>query len=503
VSDGIKFLIDLDSRTAGATAADTALGRVEGAAERADGHLKNMGHHAEGLSRDVFKAEFAMEVLKKSAELAWEGVHKVAEIIKDTVTEVADERREKMALTNLLGGREDAEEAIHYLDRFSEVSEFGEKRTKAMGIELLNAGYKGQAWKDALAGIADAVSMSSDKMAGADAALSSFMHMKETGKLDAKILRGLHLNVKDVIKGLGDALGMSPTAVKKGLLEGTIPAAKAYETVLRAIEKKTGKSLGEAGLTAGRGLEAKLTHFKELPEKLMKSVSDSPGMEKIEHGFDKLLEAFDPEGPGGKKMIAGLSSLMGSVGDLVEGTDWGAVATHVGDIAESIGKWIDPLSKVVGLVAKLAEGLLGLPTLGEDIGDWVARKLHPELNQEPTHIREARERKTRDLESQNEAGWDGVASQLNHKGAIDVKAKNSAQWRDIEARHTAAEGANGGAGGPHIEGKADVTVHVHGAAAGSPEAIGHAAKKGVEAGLTSALEQQALHAGTRSARRRR
>jgi tape measure domain-containing protein len=478
VADGIKFLIDLDSRTAGANAADTALGRVEASADRADGHLKSMGHHAEGLSRDVFKADFAMEVLKKSAELAWEGVHKVAELIKDTVTEVADERREKMAMTNLLGGEEDAEKAIHYLDRFSEASEFGEARTKAMGIELLNAGYRGQEWQNALAGIADAASMSSDKMAGAEGALSSFMRMKETGKLDARILRRLHLNVKDVVKGLGDSLGMTPSAVKKGLLEGSIPAAKAYETVLRAIEKKTGKSLGEAGLTAGKGLEAKLTHLKELPEKIMKSVSDSPGMEKIEHGFDKLLESFDPDSTGGKKMISGLSSLMGSVGDLVEGTDWDAVATHVGDIASSIGKWVDPLAKAVGLVGKLAEGILGLPTFGEDVGDWVARKLHPELNQTPTHVLEARARRQAEFD-----------------------ATNAAEWRDVDLARGKGEGKAGAAGGTHIEGKAEVTVHVHGSKA-SAEDIGHAAKKGVEAGLTTALEQQALHAGTRSARKR-
>ena len=491
MADGIKFLIDLDSRTAGASAADTALGRVEESANKADKHLQNMGHHAEGLSRDVFKAEFAMEALKKGAELAWEGVHKVAELVKDTITEVADERREKMAMTNLLGGAEDAEKAVHYLDRFGEASEFGEKRTKAMGIELLNAGYRGQEWQNALAGIADAASMSSDKMAGAEGALSSFMRMKETGKLDARILRGLHLNVKDVVKGLGDALGMSPAAVKKGLLEGSIPAAKAYETVLRAIEKKTGKGLGEAGLVAGKGLEAKLTHFKELPEKIMKSVADSPGMEKIEHGFDKLLEAFDPEGPGGKKMIAGLESLMGSIGDLAAGTDWDAVATHVGDIAESIGKWVDPLAKAVGLVGKLAEGMLGLPTLGEDIGDWVARKLHPELNQEATHTREARARQQHDFDSTNEAAW------RRDMGMPDAKRLPDINRADGDA--TRGKGANGGT---HIEGKADVTVHVHGSSA-SPQDIGHAAKKGVEAGLTTALEQQALHAGTRSARKRR
>jgi hypothetical protein len=116
--DGVKFLIDLDSRTSGATAADSALSRVEDAAGRADRHLQNMGGHARGLTQDVFKAEFAMKVLEKGAEMAWEGVRKVGELIKDTVAVAGEERREKMALTNLLGGREEAEAALHYLDPY-------------------------------------------------------------------------------------------------------------------------------------------------------------------------------------------------------------------------------------------------------------------------------------------------------------------------------------------------------------------------------------------------
>jgi hypothetical protein len=55
--------------------------------------------------------------------------------------------------------------------------------------------------------------------------------------------------------------------------------------------------------------------------------------------------------------------------------------------------------------------------------------------------------------------------------------------------------------GARIEGKADVVINVSGSSA-SPQEIGNAAKQGVETGMTTALEQQSLHAGTSSARRR-
>jgi hypothetical protein len=508
MGDGVKFLIDLDSRVQGATAADTALGRIEQSAERANQAVKHSGHEFSALSSDLFKATVAAHLFEKGLEkatgFAIEGLHNVGALIKDTVNIAGSERRGKMAMTNLLGGEEEAEKALHYLSRFSELTEFGADKAQAMGTELLNSGYKGQQWQNALAAIADAASMSTDKLAGAQDALASLMTMKETGRLDARILRGLHLNVKDVVKGLGDALGMSPKAVKKALTDGAIPAAKAYEIVLQALEKKTGHALGEAGLKAGQGLDAKLTRLRELPEKIMKSVADSPGMEKIEHAFDRLLEAFDPEGPKGAKMVQGLERLMGSVGDFIEETDWDEVALKVGTVATSIGTWIDPLSKALALIEKVTEKLLALPTFGEDVGN-IAGDVRLNLQ------RNAFESKMASKEGGVKAVFTDVgANSRETTFARDVRAKeqarleseNAAAWRDVDAAMGRGGGHAGkGEGGTHIEGKADVTVHVHGSNA-TPEAIGHAAKKGVEAGMTTALEQQALQSGTRSGRRR-
>lgn len=516
MSDGAKFLIDLDSRTGGAVAADTALSRVEASAHKADRHLQQMGHHAGTLTADIFKAEFAMKALEKGAEYAWEGVKKVGELIRDTVAEAAGERREKMALTNLLGGPEEAEKALHYMDRFSELSEFGEAKTKAWGIELLNSGYAGQKWKDAMAAVADAASMAPDKLAGAEEAMSSLSRMQLTGKLDARILKGLRLNVKDVVKDLGDALGMSEKAVKKGLLEGSIPAARAYEAVLQALERKTGRRLGEAGLKAGKGLDSKLTHMKELPEKIMKAVAESPAMDKIERAFDRALEAFDPSGPKGVKMVEGLERLMGAVGDFLEDTDWNAVALEVGSVATSIGTWVDPLSKVVKLVEKLAAGLAALPTFGSDIGDYLARRLHQELgggdaeffgkgSQVEQEALARQERERAKFADTNEQAWreveDELAAARKRKGEPPaLRARNEAAWKQVESHFTAAQAQN--QGGTHIEGKAEVQVNVHGSNA-SPQDIEHATKRGTEAGMTTALERQALHMGTRKARRAR
>lgn len=525
MSDGIKFMIDLDSRTQGAAVADTALSRVENSAERANHAVARGAHEFNALKSNIFSATVAGQLwgmaIEKGAEKAREGLEKVVDVIKETINEAAGEKREHMAMSNLLGGDEAAERTLHYLDRFADLSEFGEKHTKTFGIELMNAGYKGQRWKDALAAIADAASMAPDKIAGAQEALSSLTRMEKTGRLDARILSGLQLNVKDVMKDLGSALGMTPESVKKALNEGAVPAAKAYEVVLRALEKKTGKALGEAGLKAGTGLDAKLTHLRELPEKIMKSVSDGPGMSKIETYFDRLLTAFDPSGPDGSKMVKGLDSLMDSVGTFLKETDWKAVGMSIGGIASNLGKWIDPLSKIVGLMGKVLTGLSALPQVGERIGDYLAEKNMPEARKPATKENprgfvvaaggmggmvvsleppmSEYEKKQAELERKNEAAFAGVPASP-HRGVMEYE---SAGPVPVPMRLPEfSPGQGGGGGNTHIEGKAEVHVHMDGTSA-SPQDVAQAAKVGTQEGMTAALERQALHAGTKSGRRRK
>lgn len=530
MSDGIKFMIDLDSRTQGAAMADSALGRVENTAERTNRALGDAGGKVSAFSSDLFKATVAAHYFEKATDWAIDkvksGFEAVKETIRETINEAAGEKREKMAMTNLLGGPAAAEQALHYLDRFSELSEFGEKHTKTFGIELMNAGYKGQRWKDALAAIADAASMAPDKIAGAQDALASFTRMEKTGRLDARILSGLQLNVKDVMKDLGHALGMTPESVKKALNEGAVPAAKAYEIVLRALERKTGKALGEAGLKAGTGLDAKLTHLRELPEKIMKSVSDGPGMNKIETYFDRLLTAFDPSGPDGAKMVKGLDSLMDSVGSFLKETDWKSVGMSIGGIASNLGKWIDPLSKIAGFMLKVTEGLAALPKVGEVIGDYFAEKNMPEARKPATKENprgfvvaaggmggmavsleppmSEYEKKQTEFDRKNEAAFAGIPA-FPKRGVMEPIEDVGPVPVPLRLPEFPKGGAGGGgsAGSTHIEGKAEVHVHLPGGSAASPQEVAHAAKTGTEAGLTTALEQQALQQGTRSARRKK
>ena len=370
MADGIKFLIELDSKTKGAADAIRGLGGVGSAAEKANEHIKGMGEHGKGLSRDVFSAEFAVHAL----EHAWEGAkwaaEKVRDIVKETINTVADAERSKMALTNLMGSEGAASSEIKFLEKFSQLTEFSKKETEGFGISLMKAGYKGQDFEDALAAVADAASLSSDKVEGAQSALSSLTRMKLTGKLDARSLKGLGLDARDVVKDLGGALGMSADSVKKQLEAGAIPAAAAYGAVLRAIERKTGKGLGEAGQAAGRTLSSKLTHLGELPGRIMAKLEGTPAMERIKDRFDKMLSALDPDSPKGQKIIGGLEKLMTAISDVDLDPLFATLTKLPGTLAMSLG----PIAELAEKMIKLANAVASLPGRGQKMGEGLGQQ---------------------------------------------------------------------------------------------------------------------------------
>lgn len=570
--DGIKFLINLDSKISGPEL-DKLLDRVVQASLKANKAIEREGREFSALKSNIFSATVAGQLwakgIEKGAEMAIDGVRKVGDLIKETINIGASGRRESMSLINLLGGKASADEALAYMDKWGQLSEFNDDKTKEWGRELLSAGYRGQQWKDAMAAAADAAALSPNKMAGAEEAISSLSRIQLTGKIDARSLRGLRLNIKDVVDDLGDALGMSPEAVKKGLEEGAIPAAKAYDAVLRALEKKTGRALGEAGLAAGKTLDAKLTHLREFPQRIISAVANSPGIDKIEKAFDRVLDAFDPNGTKGEKMVEGLGRLMDTVGQFLEETDWAEVAISIGGVATNLGRWIDPLSKIAKLTLKFAEAVAKIPRLGEDLGDALFELTHSDprdqvmpashatltktLEKEPawgtasqkdnplkaviadqaaadlriaeaptpqtigdlidaenTTIIDQMNYKSKKAQERGEGqGWVGKtlgylssASKWHMGGDDSVQAENLAAFKAAAGGGEFGRGGGGETNTTHVAAKAEVTVNMNGST-GNPQDVAQAAKVGTESGLTAALEKQALHAGTKSARRKK
>jgi tape measure domain-containing protein len=495
MGDGIKFLIDLDSRTRGAVEANSVLAKLNHTAQGLGQNLQHTGHHCDALSSNLFKAEVAGGLAAKGIELGFElvkrEIEKVIEGMKEAINVMASAQREELVLTNLLGDRGEAREQLEYLEKFSLLSEFSGKQTKGFAIDLQKAGYEGGRFKNALELVADAAALSSDKLAGAQDAVSSLTRMQLTGKVDARTLKGLGLDARDILGELQHTMGVGKATLAKMIKDGSLPAEKAFDAVLVGITKKTHKGLGEAGMAMGEGLEAKLTHLREIPERIYERLKDSPVADKLGTLFDKALEAFDPDGPKGQKIFRGIETFL----DTLANIDTETITMFFADVPGLLSEWIEPIGKVVGLVGDLTKGMLALPTFGTDLGDWLARKLHPELN--PSE-RDMRRMGLKGLKAPDGAGeWFGPNSALAERTQADFDRANEKAWASVPLADLQRARQNGTAA-TGITATAHVTVDARGHA--KPEEVGEAAKEGAKQGMTKALETHTLQKGLRPAR---
>ena len=486
--EGIKFLIQLDGKTAGAADAAKGLKDVEHAADGANHSLGELGRKEfPNLTRDIFKAEFALDALKEGARLAMHGIEALGDVIAATIKTAAEEERTGAVFKNMLG--DDAEGTLRYLEKFADLTEFTEDQAKEFGAELTRAGYRGDKFHDALEGIADAAAQSLHPLDAAQDAASAFAKMERTGKVDRRVLAGLQLDPRELTDSLASALGMSKEAVKKGLDEGTIPAAAAFGAVLDGIAKKTGKKAGEAAIDMAGKMESSLTHLKDLPNRIMMGVSESQGMKDLQVGLDKMLETFNPDSETGKAMIAGLTDLIGEIGQAFKNVDWKDVGKDVQMLTDDLKGLIGPLAKTAGFIVNVYEALHGMGTrIGEALGE---RDLQYQREQNRT------------IKNRHLTGEIG-APEMEAAQAADKKKQNDANYEAAMARFTAQpvlssmpplSAAAGGTSSSKVTtnhiGAPQVTVNLYGAHGNAQEtgqAVAEGAAKGTSAAMTESLQ---------------
>ena len=495
---GIKFLIELDGKTDGAKAVAKGLGDVESAAEKTSSVLgKLVDHSFGGLTKDIFKAEGALHLLEKGADLAWGGVKKLGETVMDTINTAAHAERTKAVFENMLG--DNAPQTLEYLDEFAKRTELGKKATMDYGAELTRIGYRGQEFEDAMAAISDSASLSTDHVGAAAEAMSALARMKLTGRVDARTMRGLGLDVREVQQGMAKALGMTPEAIKKGLEEGTIPAAAAFNVVLGEIEKKTGKDLGEASLNMGQGLEAGMMHLKEVPEKIMKGVQGSQGLKDLNEALDDMLKAFDPDSPAGMAVIEGLSDLIEELGASLRDVDWEGVGQDIKELIDDLTALIKPIAwvgsalaavpKAFKFSAAVATGQFGNAydqVFGHEESEAITKR-HQESEDRKWHRKHPGQLR--------EGEGEGVMIPGPATGPGPWFAPLPSSARAPLPDISPAGHAGAAAKTVNIQGaRAEVTVTVAHSNA-SPEEIAHAARTGVHEALTSSYDQLMSSAG--------
>ncbi len=459
---GIEWMINLDAKTQGATDVIQALSRTETAAEKAGrmidralskmdklpksmgdagwskgiGNLKQLAHgaqltdrefgavkarsalvsaelekmgatgerHVAPLWQEVFKGQLALDAVKWGARQAARAVAGLWDIVRIG----ADEERTVQVFANMLGADE-GRATMDYMDRFAKMSEFTNSQVEGMGVELLRAGLRGADFRNALGAALDVAAQAPDKMEGATEAIAALSRIAMTGKVDFRTLRGLRLDPHEVENQLAKDLALAPDVVKKRLQEGALKGTDAMGSIFTALEKKSGKQLGQLGDDMSTGFTARLDKLRDVPEEIFKDLRATQGFRDVSDTLGRLGELFGPESETGQRIQAALIKTLDVVGAKIKEIDWERVAGFIANVAESMEDWVEPLSKIadlLGYVVKAFSGLLALPTLGKDIGDWFARKLNPEINQDPAYKQEAIDR----VGAANDKAWEAMGA---------------------------------------------------------------------------------------------
>jgi hypothetical protein len=519
-----KGIGHLSTLTKGAMLTEREFGFVKARTSQVGAELEKLGPTAEksggSMFREMFKAQLLMEGLKIGAELAVHAVEKVGEVMWDAVKAAAGAERLDKVFSNMLGKGE-GKETLEWLGEFAELTEFTGDQVKSLAPNLIGVGLTGNALKNAMSAAVDVAGTGTNKVEEFAAAIGSIERIARTGRVDAKVLGGLHLDPHDVAAQLGKDLGMVPEVVKKKLEEGSIKGANLLPSIYAVMIAKSGKQLGSLDLEMSQTLQARLDKLGKVPEELFKGLRNTQGFQDISDTIEKVTKLFSPSSATGKRIEEALGHTLDVIGAKIKEINWERVAGFIGDMADHIKDWVEPLSEVAGLlgtIAKLMGSFLALPTLGKDIGDWAARELHPEINQDPALKQEVIDR----VGEANERAWkesgasQALAEQRGYKEANDQHSP-SRVWMRLGQDTVEGLALGMESGGPRVRdaavsvaappsvgdlsgtvgssssfnaGGVTVSVNVNvGGTSTSPEEIGREVASQVPTAILAALEQ--------------
>jgi len=425
-----KGIGNLKQLTRGAQLTDREFGAVRLRTQALGAELEHLGtsggQKVGGLWQEVFKGAAAWDIVKWGAAQALNVIEKVGSTMWGAVKIAAGSERTGRVFANMLGERE-GKDTLEFLQKFSDLSEFTDDALKGMSVELLRAGLRGGDFRNALGAAIDVAAEAPDKMEGFQEAVSSLSRIALTGKVDFRTLRGLRLDPHEVAKQLSDDLRLTPDVVKKKLQDGTLKGADAMDSILTVIERKTGHQLGGLGESMADTMTARLDKLQDIPDEMFKGLKHSQGFQDISDTISRLTNLFSPESETGQRIQGALVKALDVVGEKVKSIDWERVAGFVATVAESFKDWVEPLSKVaelLGYLVKSLAGLMALPTLGKDIGDWFARKLNPEIGQTGAAAQDLID----EMGSANERAW--------KQAGADVAFAEQAGYREANDQHS-------------------------------------------------------------------
>lgn len=306
-------------------------------------------------------AEGMIEGAKKAVEIVYEGIKKAFE---------AGAAAENLRLGARLSLGKGAGEFNEDVGRFAKLTGFDDDAIKSMLLPLRRAGFSQKGARSAFAIAADmAAGLGKGGDQGAVAGnLDTLTDIMLKGGVGEKRLVSMGINAPDFYKALAKKLKTTAATAKERAEGGKVDPQLLINTIGEAVEKTQGGKLGTGAIEYGKTFEARAKKLINLPEEYLKAVSESPAWTALSDRMGKALEALDPDGPRGQKIVGALikafEKLVGYVDEFLSPANIDRFADGAARAAEMLGQIPSILDKVVTVSEVLATVWAGSKIVG-------------------------------------------------------------------------------------------------------------------------------------------
>ena len=307
-------------------------------------------------------------VVGKVGSVALDTAAKVGEIAlqfyKALVSVAAFRESTLGAFAKILGGTKAAQDAFRETVKLSGKIGIGVKEALSGVNSLIAKGFKADEARDLVKAMADLKSVVPDANIGN--LLLAITQIKSKGVLQMEELQGqiaeAGLSVSVVLEEIGKKIGKSAADVRKMIAAGKISADEGVQGILAAIQRTTGKPLGEAAAEAANSLGGLISRVQDLPNALLLAADSSKGMGVLKDVLQNILSVMSPGSATGDAFAAAIGRLGNALSTLLGGLTGGPGKNALESFANG----------VTGAINKVAEYI---ETRGPELGKRLANIL--------------------------------------------------------------------------------------------------------------------------------
>lgn len=323
--DRLKWLLDIDTKVRGSAAdvleridkslrgmdrdlkrTSAAFGKLAGAIG-AVGSATRAGMNAAGgaiggFARDALAHFTALATFGGLKALAGGAV----DLGRNILTGAAAAQRTDAVFRSLFG-REQGDRLLAFADSVAKSTEFDDDQIKSFIAGLGRAGFAADDMGKALAmGLDIAALTEGDPVAALNQVGDALERLRLKGEVDFRILKSIGIGEPEFLADLSAATGKTVDRLKKDLQAGKVDVDTIMSQIQASISGKTGGPSGAAGLERSQGLSAILNRIQNAPGNLFEEFRNSPSMGPLTQSLGRIADMLAPEGPVGKKIIAGI-----------------------------------------------------------------------------------------------------------------------------------------------------------------------------------------------------